>query len=173
LAFDTHVQRIAIFLKIPGQQPPVSWEPQIDAFMGRKFTRVIGQRATRKIVRRSDDGHSHIRPYAHSDHVFRNIVPRFSTQARKANQELITLLGEIASKKQATPAQIALAWLLAQKPWIVPIPGTTKLHRLEENLGGAALELTPDDLRAIEGVLAKVTVEGARYPEHLQKRVDR
>ena len=104
---------------------------------------------------------------------FRNIVPRFTARARKANQELVTLLGEIAGKKKATPAQIALAWLLAQKPWIVPIPGTTKQHRLEENLGGAALELTPDDLRAIEGVLAKVTVEGARYPEHLQKRVDR
>ena len=104
---------------------------------------------------------------------FRNIVPRFTADARKANQALVTLLGEIGERKKTTPAQIALAWLLAQKPWIVPIPGTTKLHRLEENLGGAAVELTPGDLRAIEGILEQVKVEGARYPEHLQKRVDR
>ncbi len=91
---------------------------------------------------------------------FRNIVPRFTPEARKANQALVDLLGEIAARKQATPAQIALAWLLAQKPWIVPIPGTTKLHRLEENLGAAAVELTPDDLRDIDGALAKITVQG-------------
>jgi aryl-alcohol dehydrogenase-like predicted oxidoreductase len=96
---------------------------------------------------------------------FRNIVPRFTPEARKANQALVDLLGEIAARKQATPAQIALAWLLAQKPWIVPIPGTTKLHRLEENLGAAAVELTPDDLRDIDGALSKITVQedhGAR-----------
>src|SRR4051794_20729472 len=104
---------------------------------------------------------------------FRNIVPRFSVEARKANQALVDLLGAIAKSKNATPAQVALAWLLAQRPWIVPIPGTTKLHRLEENLGAAALELTPDDLRAIQSAAAKITVEGARYPEHLQKLVGR
>ena len=104
---------------------------------------------------------------------FRNIVPRFAAEARKANQVLVNLLGEIAARNNATPAQIALAWLLAQKPWIVPIPGTTKLHRLEENIGAAAVELTPDDLRDIEGVLSNVTVQGARYPAHLQQRVDR
>ena len=104
---------------------------------------------------------------------FRNVVPRFTPEARKANQTLVNLLGEIAARKNATPAQIALAWLLAQKPWIVPIPGTTKLHRLEENIGAAAVELTPDDLRDIEGVLSNVTVQGARYPAHLQQRVDR
>ena len=104
---------------------------------------------------------------------FRNVVPRFTPEARKANQTLVNLLGEIAARKNATPAQVALAWLLAQKPWIVPIPGTTKLHRLEENIGAAAVELTPDDLRDIEGVLSNVTVQGARYPAHLQQRVDR
>jgi aryl-alcohol dehydrogenase-like predicted oxidoreductase len=104
---------------------------------------------------------------------FRNIVPRFSPEARKANQALIDLLGEIAAAKGVTPAQIALAWLLGQKPWIVPIPGTTKLHRLEENLGAAEAELTSDDLREIEDAISKVEVQGARYPEHLQKQVGR
>jgi aryl-alcohol dehydrogenase-like predicted oxidoreductase len=102
---------------------------------------------------------------------FRNIVPRFSEENRKANQELVELLGQIAAQKKATPAQIALAWLLAQKPWIVPIPGTTKLHRLEENVGGAAVELTAVDLKSIEAALSKVTVQGDRYPAHLQQRV--
>ncbi|MDF2996276.1 MAG: aldo/keto reductase [Xanthobacteraceae bacterium] len=104
---------------------------------------------------------------------FRNSVPRFSPEARKANQALVDLLGTIAASRKVTPAQIALAWLLAQKPWIVPIPGTTKLHRLEENIGAADIELTLDDLQKIEGALASVTVEGARYPEHLQKLVGR
>jgi len=104
---------------------------------------------------------------------FRNIVPRFSPEARKANQALIDLLSEIAAAKGITPAQIALAWLLGQKPWIVPIPGTTKLHRLEENLGAAEAELTSNDLREIENAISKVEVQGARYPEHLQKQVGR
>src|SRR5438876_85820 len=100
---------------------------------------------------------------------FRNIVPRFTPEARKANQALIHLLGNIAERKMATPAQIALAWLLAQKPWIVPIPGTTKLNRLEENIGAVAVELTPDNLREIESAASKITVEGARYPEHIEQ----
>ena len=100
---------------------------------------------------------------------FRNIVPRFTPEARKANQALVDLLGKIAERKNATPAQIALAWLLAQKPWIVPIPGTTKLHRLEENIGAAAVELTPDDLREIDSAASKITVQGARYPEKLEQ----
>jgi aryl-alcohol dehydrogenase-like predicted oxidoreductase len=104
---------------------------------------------------------------------FRNIVPRFTTEARKANQALVDVLGEIAAQKNVTRAQIALAWLLAQKPWIVPIPGTTKVHRLEENLGAAAVELTSDDLRNIENALAGIEVQGARYPKHLQERVGR
>jgi aryl-alcohol dehydrogenase-like predicted oxidoreductase len=104
---------------------------------------------------------------------FRNVVPRFTPEARKANQALVALLGDIAARKQATPAQIALAWLLARKPWIVPIPGTTKLHRLEENVGAAGVLLTPEDLRDIERTLSKVAVQGARYPEHLQKMVGR
>ena len=104
---------------------------------------------------------------------FRNIVPRFTAEARKANQALVDLLGRIAARKKATSAQIALAWLLAQKPWIVPIPGTTKLHRLEENVGAAEVALTPDDLREIDGALAKITVQGDRYPPHLQARVGR
>lgn len=104
---------------------------------------------------------------------FRNIVPRFSSSARKSNQTLVDLLGEIAAMKKATPAQIALAWLLAQKPWIVPIPGTTKLHRLEENLGAAAVTLSDADLTAVAGVLSKVAVQGDRYPAHLQARVGR
>jgi len=104
---------------------------------------------------------------------FRNIVPRFSAENRKANQAVVDLLTRIAAEKKATPAQIALAWLLAKKPWIVPIPGTTRLHRLEENVGAAAVELTGDDRRAIESAAAAITVQGARYPEHLQQRVGR
>ncbi|MFE0758330.1 aldo/keto reductase [Inquilinus sp. NPDC058860] len=104
---------------------------------------------------------------------FRNIVPRFSTEARKANQALVDLLGAIAARKRVTSAQIALAWLLAQKPWIVPIPGTTKPHRLEENVGASAVELTPDELRDIDDALSGIAVQGARYPEHLQKLVGR
>ncbi|PYS82666.1 MAG: aldo/keto reductase [Acidobacteria bacterium] len=104
---------------------------------------------------------------------FRNIVPRFTPEARKANQALVELLRAIGEKKKATPAQIALGWLLAQKPWIVPIPGTTKLHRLEENIGAVEIELTPDDLREIESAASKITVEGARYPEPLERRVGR
>jgi aryl-alcohol dehydrogenase-like predicted oxidoreductase len=100
---------------------------------------------------------------------FRNIVPRFTPEARKANQALVDLLGTIASEKQATPAQIALAWLLAQKPWIVPIPGTTKPHRLEENIKAAEIELTPEDLREIDNAASKITIQGARYPEKLEK----
>jgi len=104
---------------------------------------------------------------------FRNIVPRFTPEARKANQALVDLLREIAERKKATPAQIALAWLLAQKPWIVPIPGTTKLERLEENIGAVAVELTPDDLGEIESAASKITVQGARYPEELERRTGR
>jgi aryl-alcohol dehydrogenase-like predicted oxidoreductase len=104
---------------------------------------------------------------------FRNTLPRFSPEARKANQALVDLLGEIAKRKKATPAQIAVAWLLAQKPWIVPIPGTTKLHRLEENIGAVAIELTPDDLREIDSAASKITVQGARYPEKLQQMTGR
>ena len=99
---------------------------------------------------------------------FRNTLPRFTPEARKANQALVDLLGAIAQRKHATQAQVALAWLLAQKPWIVPIPGTTKPHRLAENIGAAEIELTPDDLRAIEDAAAKITVQGARYPERLE-----
>jgi aryl-alcohol dehydrogenase-like predicted oxidoreductase len=101
---------------------------------------------------------------------FRNIVPRFSPEARKANQALVDLLGQVAKRKGATAAQIALAWLLAQKPWIVPIPGTTKLNRLEENLGAASVELSAEDLRSIDAAASKIQVEGARYPEELEKR---
>lgn len=104
---------------------------------------------------------------------FRNIVPRFSSSARKANQALVDLLGDIAAARKVTPAQIALAWLLAKKPWIVPIPGTTKLHRLEENLGAATVTLSAADLAAIQGLLANVAVQGDRYPAHLQERVGR
>jgi aryl-alcohol dehydrogenase-like predicted oxidoreductase len=99
--------------------------------------------------------------------------PRFTPENRKANRSVVDLLTRIAAQKRATPAQIALAWLLYQKPWIVPIPGTTKLHRLEENLGAASVELTPDDLREIEEAVAKITVRGDRYPAHLQQRVGR
>jgi aryl-alcohol dehydrogenase-like predicted oxidoreductase len=104
---------------------------------------------------------------------FRNIVPRFTPEARKANQALVDLLGKIAAQKQATAAQIAIAWLLAQKPWIVPIPGTTKLHRLEENIGAAAVDFSPDDLREIDAALSHITVQGARYPEHLRQMTGR
>ena len=104
---------------------------------------------------------------------FRNSVPRFTPQARTANRALVDRLGQIAARKKATPAQIALAWLLAQKPWIVPIPGTTKLNRLEENLGAAAVDLTADDLKLIDSALADIQVQGARYPERLQQLVGR
>jgi aryl-alcohol dehydrogenase-like predicted oxidoreductase len=104
---------------------------------------------------------------------FRNVVPRFSPEARKANQAVVDLLGSVAARLKVTPAQVALAWLLAQKPWIVPIPGTTKLPRLIENLGAATLELIPGDLRAINAASDKITLHGARYPEHLQKLVGR
>jgi len=104
---------------------------------------------------------------------FRSTLPRFTPEALKANQALISLLGSIAERKKATPAQIALAWLLAQKPWIVPIPGTTKLHRLEENIGAVAVELTPDDLRDIHDAASKIEVQGARYPEKLEQMTGR
>ena len=104
---------------------------------------------------------------------FRNIVPRFTAENRKTNQALVDLIGKFAQQKKATPAQIALAWLLAQKPWIVPIPGTTKLHRLEENIGAAAVELTREDLRQLETAASQISVQGARYPEELQKLVGR
>ncbi len=104
---------------------------------------------------------------------FRNILPRFTPEAMKANRALVDLLGAIGERKQATPAQIALAWLLARKPWIVPIPGTTKRARLEENLGAADIELTPEDLREIESAAAKIDVQGARYPEHIERLTGR
>jgi aryl-alcohol dehydrogenase-like predicted oxidoreductase len=104
---------------------------------------------------------------------FRSMVPRFSVEARKANEALVDALGKIAERKNATKAQIALAWLLAQKPWIVPIPGTTKLHRLEENLGGASVELTPEDLKAIHDAISGIDVQGDRYPAHFQSLVNR
>ena len=104
---------------------------------------------------------------------FRSTLPRFTLEARKANQALVDLLERVAKQKNATPAQIALAWLLAQKPWIVPIPGTTKLHRLEENIGSASIELTNDDLREIDEVASKIKIEGARYPENLERTVNR
>lgn len=104
---------------------------------------------------------------------FRNIVPRFTAENRRANQTVVDLLTKIAADKQASPAQIALAWLLAQRPWIVPIPGTTKLHRLEENIGAAGVELTADDLRRIDDAVSRIAVHGDRYPAHLQARVGR
>jgi aryl-alcohol dehydrogenase-like predicted oxidoreductase len=104
---------------------------------------------------------------------FRNIVPRFTQEARKANQAVVDLLGAVAAQKHATPAQVALAWLLAQKPWIVPIPGTTKLHRLKENIGAVDVTLTAQELRDIDDAVSKITVQGARYPEHLQHLVSR
>jgi aryl-alcohol dehydrogenase-like predicted oxidoreductase len=109
--------------------------------------------------------------FASSD--IRSTIPRFTPEARKANQALVDLLGEIAQRKNATPAQIALAWLLAQKPWIVPIPGTRRLERLDENIGAAAIELTSVDLREIESAASKITVQGARYPEHLEQMTGR
>lgn len=104
---------------------------------------------------------------------FRNILPRFTPEALKANQTLVDLLAKTAERKKATPAQVALAWLLAQKPWIVPIPGTTKLARLEENIGAAAVELTSEDLREIDGAASKIAVQGARYPEHIEQMTGR
>src|SRR5262245_27012768 len=104
---------------------------------------------------------------------FRNVVPRFTPDNRKANQAMVDLLRDIGARKKATPAQIALAWILARKPWIVPIPGTTKLARLEENLAAVTVELTAADLRDIESAASEITVQGARYPEHLQRRIDR
>jgi len=104
---------------------------------------------------------------------FRNIVPRFTPENRKANQALVDLVSRFAQQKKATPAQIALAWLLAQKPWIVPIPGTTKLDRLEENIGAANVQVSPEDLRELEMAASKIPLQGARYPEELQKLVGR
>jgi len=104
---------------------------------------------------------------------FRNVVPRFTEENRKANLAFVDWLKTFAARKNATPAQIALAWLLAQKPWIVPIPGTTKRHRLEENLGATTIQLSADDLREIDRAAAEITVQGARYPEHLQRMVGR
>jgi aryl-alcohol dehydrogenase-like predicted oxidoreductase len=104
---------------------------------------------------------------------FRNVVPRFTPEARKANQSVVDLMTRIGKQKNATPAQIALAWLLAQKPWMVPIPGTTKLSRLEENIGAVSVRLTTDDLREIDSAASEITVQGARYPEHLQRMVGR
>jgi aryl-alcohol dehydrogenase-like predicted oxidoreductase len=104
---------------------------------------------------------------------FRNKVPRFSEENRKANQALVDVIGKFAAQKKVTPAQVALAWLLAQKPWIIPIPGTTKLHRLQENCGAASVELSPNDLLELESAASKITVQGARYPENLQKLVGR
>ena len=104
---------------------------------------------------------------------FRNILPRFTPGAMRANRVLVDLLGSIGERKKATPAQIALAWLLARKPWIVPIPGTTKLHRLDENIGAVAVKLTPDDLRDIENAASKITVQGARYPENIERMTGR
>lgn len=104
---------------------------------------------------------------------FRNILPRFTPEAREANQVLVDLLGEIARRRKTTPAQIALSWLLAQRPWIVPIPGTTKLHRLDENIGAASMELTPEDLHDIESAASRISVQGARYPEHIEEKTGR
>jgi len=104
---------------------------------------------------------------------FRNIVPRFSAENREANQTVVDLVAEFAKQKKATPAQVALAWILAQKPWMVPIPGTTKLHRLEENLGATSVELSGDDLRRLDEATKKISIQGARYPENLQKMVGR
>lgn len=104
---------------------------------------------------------------------FRSMLPRFTPEALEKNQALVDLLKRIAGEKKATPAQIALGWLLSQKPWIVPIPGTTKLHRLEENIGAASIELTPDDLRDIDEAASKITVQGTRYPEQLERMTGR
>ena len=107
------------------------------------------------------------------EHDFRNVVPRFTPENRKANQAMVDVIGKFAQEKKATPAQVALAWLLAQKPWIVPIPGTTKVHRLEENLGAMNVDLSRDELRELETAAAKIPVQGERYPEHLQRLVGR
>lgn len=104
---------------------------------------------------------------------FRSVVPRFAPEARKANRAIVDFIGQVAARKNATPAQIALAWVLAQRPWMVPIPGTTKLHRLEENLGAAAVELTPDELREITETASRIEVQGERYPESAQRMIDR
>ena len=104
---------------------------------------------------------------------FRSNLPRFTSEARKTNQALVDLLTKVAKQKNATPAQIALAWILAQKPWIVPIPGTTKLNRLEENIGAVSIELTADDLREIENTVSKIKIEGERYPQNLQRAINR
>ena len=104
---------------------------------------------------------------------FRSTIPRFAPEARKANRALVDLLAELGRSKGATPAQVAIAWLLAQKPWIVPIPGTTKLHRLEENLGATSVDLTAEDLAGIEDAASRITVQGARYPEHLERLTGR
>jgi aryl-alcohol dehydrogenase-like predicted oxidoreductase len=104
---------------------------------------------------------------------FRNSVPRFAPEARQANLALVDLLQRIAGEKKTTPARVALAWLLAQKPWIVPIPGTTKMHRLDENVGATEVALTPDDLREIESAASRITIQGARYPEHIERLTDR
>ena len=104
---------------------------------------------------------------------FRSTVPRFNAENRKANQALVDLLGRFAEQKQTTPAQLSLAWLLAQKSWIVPIPGTTRLHRLEENIGAVSVELTPDDLHEIEAAASRITVQGARYPEQAERMTGR
>jgi aryl-alcohol dehydrogenase-like predicted oxidoreductase len=104
---------------------------------------------------------------------FRNNLPRFTPEARKANQAMVDLLESIAQRKHSTPAQVALAWLLAQKPWIVPIPGTRRLERLDENIGAVGVELTPDDLRQIESAASQITIAGARYPEHLEQQTYR
>ena len=104
---------------------------------------------------------------------FRNVVPRFAPENRKANQALVDLIGKFAKQKKVTSAQIALAWLLAQKPWIVPIPGTTKLHRLEENIGAVAVDLTSENLRELDTAASRIALQGARYPEELQKLVGR
>ena len=124
-----------------------------------------------KIVRRRRGAINENTTFDSTD--FRNVVPRFTPEARKANHALVDRLGEIAARKKVTPAQIALAWLLAQKPWIVPIPGTTKLHRLVENIGAAAVDLTLEELRSIDSAVSTITLQGARYPEHLQGLVGR
>lgn len=104
---------------------------------------------------------------------FRSVLPRFAPEALKANQVLVDLLQSLAQRRKATPGQIALAWLLAQKPWIVPTPGTTKLHRLEENIGATAVELTPEDLREIEAAASRIEIQGARYPEQIERMSNR
>ena len=123
-------------------------------------------------ARASSPGPS-IRPTTFGSDDIRSTIPRFTAEAREANQALIDVLTTIADRKQATTGQLALAWLLAQHPWIAPIPGTKRLHRLEENVGAADVELTPDDLAEIDAAAARIEVQGARYPEHLERMVDR